>query len=152
MPYIPYIPFRPSTAHGLHSFCIQARQTISAMLSIASTLYIAASHNIIHSTCTHSATHCTTFHKPLHTTNKHTKYICVSGGKMAQDVGMVWSVVVSFPSMYFHWFFSVPSLHVTSAQTSTRDSAPKTDNDMQCYRQCVGKAQLIDFYIIEHSQ
>ena len=27
-----------STVHGLHSFCIQARQTISAMLSTASTL------------------------------------------------------------------------------------------------------------------
>ena len=29
---------RPSTTHVLHSFCIQSRQTISAMFSIATTL------------------------------------------------------------------------------------------------------------------
>ena len=34
-------------------------------------------------------------------TNKH---ICVSGGKMAQDVGMVWKCCC--------WFLRVPSLHV----------------------------------------
>ena len=95
-----YIPYRPytyhtyhtdpaSTAHGLHSFCIQAKQTISAMLSTARTLYIAATHNITHSPCTSTCTHHTAFHSPLHTTNKHTKHICVSGGKMAQDVGMM---------------------------------------------------------------
>ena len=32
------IPHRPSIAHALHSFWIQSRQTISAMLSIATTL------------------------------------------------------------------------------------------------------------------
>ena len=84
-----------STAHALqmYSFCIQARQTMSAMLSTASTLYIAATHNKTHSpmhisTCTPSTTHHTAFNNPLHTTNKHTKHICVSGGKI--DVGMVW--------------------------------------------------------------
>ena len=87
--YVSYVPYRPSTAHGLHSFRIQARQTISAILSIARTLYIAATHNITHSPCTSTCTHHTAFHSPLHTTNKHTKHICVSGGKMAQDVGMV---------------------------------------------------------------
>ena len=46
------IPYRPSTAHGLHSFCTQAKQTISVMLSIASTSYIAATHNITHTLCT----------------------------------------------------------------------------------------------------
>ena len=75
------------------SFCIQARQTRSAMLNIASTLYIAATLNITHSlctsTCTPNTTHHIAFHNPLHTTNKHTKHICVSGGKMAQDVGMM---------------------------------------------------------------
>ena len=78
---------------SMHSFCIQARQTISAMLSIASTLHIAATHNITQSsctsTCTPSTTHHTAFHNPLHTTNKHAKHICVSGSKKAQDVGMV---------------------------------------------------------------
>ena len=37
----------------------------------------------------HINIHHTAFHNPLHTTNKHTKHICVSSGKMAQDVGMV---------------------------------------------------------------
>jgi len=32
------IPYRSSTAYALHSFCIHARQTLFAMLSIASTL------------------------------------------------------------------------------------------------------------------
>ena len=39
-----HIPYIPSTAHGLHSFCIQARQTISAMLSIASKYIVHCSH------------------------------------------------------------------------------------------------------------
>ena len=52
VPYITYHTDPASTAHGLHSFCIQARQTISAMLSTASTLYIAATHSITHSPCT----------------------------------------------------------------------------------------------------
>ena len=34
------IPYRLSTAHALYSFCIQGRQTVSAMLSIATRLYI----------------------------------------------------------------------------------------------------------------
>ena len=29
-------------------------------------------------------------HYPLHTTNKHTKHICASSSKMAQDVEIVW--------------------------------------------------------------
>jgi len=59
------------------------------------TNYIAATHNITHSLCTSK---CTT-HPPLPTTLPsttllctqltNTKHICVSGGKMAQDVGMV---------------------------------------------------------------
>ena len=49
--------------HALHSFCIQARQTISAMLSIAITLYIAATRNINHSPCTSTCTPGTT-HAP----------------------------------------------------------------------------------------
>ena len=47
------IPYRPSTAHALYSFCTQARQT---MLSIATTLYIAATHNITHSPCKSTST------------------------------------------------------------------------------------------------
>ena len=39
-----HIPYIPSTAHGLHSFWIQARQTISAMLSIASKYIVHCSH------------------------------------------------------------------------------------------------------------
>ena len=38
----------------------------------------------------------------LHTTN--TKHICVSGDKMAQDVGMVWKCC----SVIFQWFSSTP--------------------------------------------
>ena len=84
----PNILFRPSTAHALHSFSIQARQIISAMLSIATTLYIAATHNITHSPCTQHVLHTqhyplsTTHHNafcnppPLHTTNKHKVYLC----------------------------------------------------------------------------
>ena len=73
------IPYRPNTAHALHSFCIQAREAISAMLSIATTLYIAATHNITHSPCTSTCTthHHIVFHNsPLHTTNKHKAYLC----------------------------------------------------------------------------
>ena len=53
--------------------------------------YIAATHNITCSPCTSK---CIT-HQPLPTTTllytqlTNTKHICVSGGKMAQDVGMV---------------------------------------------------------------
>ena len=43
--------------------------------------------------CTPSTTHHTAFYNPLHTTKKHTKHICVSGSKMAQDVG------VKYPSL-----------------------------------------------------
>ena len=78
----------------LHSLCIQARQTISAMLSIATTLYIAATHNITHSLCastftTHPAL-LTTLPSTilLYTTNKHKACLC-KWQKMAQDVGMV---------------------------------------------------------------
>ena len=70
----PYTIHTIQTQHALlmdsmHSFCIQARQTVSAMLSIASTLYIAATHNVTQSsctsTCTPSTTHHTAFHNPL---------------------------------------------------------------------------------------
>ena len=47
-----YIPY----THALQSFCIQARQTISAMLSIETTLYIAATHNITFSLWTSTCT------------------------------------------------------------------------------------------------
>jgi len=70
-----------------------ARQTISAMLSVATTMYIATTHNITHSPCTST---CTTLPIPLPSTTlaciqlTNTKHICVSDGKMAQGVGMVW--------------------------------------------------------------
>ena len=47
----------------------QARQTTSVILSIEITVYIAATHNITHSSCTPSTTHHTAFHNPLHTTS-----------------------------------------------------------------------------------
>ena len=82
-----HIPYIPSTAHGLHSFCIQARQTISAVLSIASKYIVHYSHPQHNPhPCTSTCTHHTAFHNPLHTTNKHTKHICGSSSKMAQDV------------------------------------------------------------------
>ena len=63
----PYTIHTIQTQHALlmdsmHSFCIQARQTVSAMLSIASTLYIAATHNITQSSCTSTCTPSTTHH------------------------------------------------------------------------------------------
>ena len=48
--------------------------------------YIAATHNISHSPCTSKRTAHPPLLIPLQTNTKH---ICVSGGKMAQDVGMV---------------------------------------------------------------
>ena len=85
------IPYRPSTP----KFCTQARQAICAMLSIATTLFIAATHNITHSPCTstcttHPATPTTLPSTTLLCTQlTNTKHIGLSGGKMAQDVGMV---------------------------------------------------------------
>ena len=79
------IPHRPSIAQALYSFCMQSRQTISAMLSLAS--YIAATHNTTHSPCTSKWTTHPALPTPL---QKNTKHIGASGGKMAQDVGMVW--------------------------------------------------------------
>ena len=62
-----------------------------AMLIIATTLYTVATHNInslpmyTNMHYTPSTTHHTAFHN---VTNKH-KYVCVSGSKIGQDVGMV---------------------------------------------------------------
>ena len=115
------ISYRPYTIHTVHTIQTQhcswtpqflhtAKTAISAMLSIASTLYIAATHNITHSqctsTCTPSTTHHTAFHNLLHITNKHTKHICVTSGKMTQDVGMMWKCCDVIPI-----WFRVPSLH-----------------------------------------
>ena len=66
------ILYRPKTAHALQSFCIQARQTLSAMLSIATTLYISATHNITHSPCKST---CTT-HPATPTTLPSTTLLC----------------------------------------------------------------------------
>ena len=91
--------YRPSTAHALYTvsrICI--RQIISAMLS---SNYIAAIHNITHSPYTSTrtthpcrTTHPTAFHNPPICTPLTQGIV----GKMAQDVGMVESIVVSFPS------------------------------------------------------
>ena len=70
------IPYRLSIAHALHSFCMQARQTTSAMLSA---LHIAAMH-------------------PKH------KHICVSGDKMAQDVGCSAVYTCSNLDLWFYYF------------------------------------------------
>ena len=56
--------------------------------------YIAATHNITPSQCTSKCTTHTPLPTPLPSTTllctqlTNTKHICVSGGKMAQDVGM----------------------------------------------------------------
>ena len=62
------------------------------MSSIATTVYIAATHTQHNSLPMqinmHSTTDYTAFHNPpLHTANKHKAYLC--DNKMAQDVGMV---------------------------------------------------------------
>ena len=68
-----------STAQFLHA--LKADHICHAQYSN----YIAATHNI-----THSPSKRTT-HPPLPTPlHKNTNHICASGGKMAQDVGMVW--------------------------------------------------------------
>jgi len=78
------IPHRPSIAQALHTFCMRSRQTISAMLSLATTLHQPTTYSL----STHIKTHYThTHHYPPHC--KNTKHIGASGGKMAQDVGMV---------------------------------------------------------------
>jgi len=84
-----HIPCRPSIVRTLEFLLtVKADHICHAQYSS----YIAATHNITHSLkCT--------IHPPLPTplpsttlctqlTN--TKHVCVSGGKRAQDVGMVW--------------------------------------------------------------
>ena len=63
------IPYRPSTAHALHRFCIQAKQIISVMLSIATT-FSHPQHNSLPSTST-----CTT-HPALTTKLPFTTLLC----------------------------------------------------------------------------
>ena len=101
------IPYRPYNIHT-HTYhtdpALLIDSTVSAYrwdrpylpcsCSIATTLYIATTYNITHTPCTSKCTHHTAFHNPLHTTNKHTKHICGSSSKMAQDVGMVWKCCV----------------------------------------------------------
>ena len=70
-----HIPYWSSTAHALHSSWIQTRQTISAMLSIA-TMYIAATHNITHSPCTSTCTSTCTTHSALPTPLPFTTLLC----------------------------------------------------------------------------
>ena len=84
IPCTPNIPYRPSIAHALHSFCMQARQTTSAMLS---TLHIAAMH-------------------PKH------KHICVSGDKMAQDVGCSAVYTCSNLELWFYYYGSFSLLEL----------------------------------------
>ena len=84
------IPYRPSTARALHSFCIRAKTDHICHAQYATTLYIAATHKITHSPCTstcttHPALPTTVFHNPPCTQ----LHICARGSKMAQDVGMV---------------------------------------------------------------
>ena len=92
------IPYRPYTTHTIHTM-----QTHAALLMHGSTVsayvqdrpHLSCSVWQVH--CTPHAhqdalpalTHHTAFHNPLHMTKKHAKHICVSSGKMAQDVGMV---------------------------------------------------------------
>ena len=77
--YAPHIPQRSSTGHALHSSCIQARQTLSAMLSVATTPQHNSLPMHINMHYTPTTTHplpSTTFHNPpLHTTNKHKAYL-----------------------------------------------------------------------------
>ena len=83
------IPYRPNTAHALHSFCIQAWQTISAMLSIATTLQPPTTYPTPHAINIHytpTTTHHTAFHNPSLTQS----IFALSDSKMAQDVGMMW--------------------------------------------------------------
>jgi len=77
------IPYRPSSAHGLHSFCIQARQTIYICHAQYSNYIVHCSHPQHNSLPMHinmhytpTNTHPTAFYNsPLHTTNKHKAYL-----------------------------------------------------------------------------
>ena len=91
------IPYRPSTAHALHSFSIrQARQTIChAQYSN----YIAATHNITHSLCTSTCTIHLALTTPLPSTTllctelTITNHICVSrqnGTRCRDGVKVLW--------------------------------------------------------------
>ena len=85
------MPYRLSTAHAPQSFCIQSRQTISAMLSSND---IAATHNITHSPFTST---CTT-HPPLPTPLPSTTLLCtqLTNTKHSwQNVGMLWKCCLS---------------------------------------------------------
>ena len=96
-----YASIRPrtSTTHALHSFYIQARQTMSAMLNIATTLYTYIAHAATYNslpmhmnvTYSHSTTHYTLSSTILlctQLTNTYCVSTRVSGGIIAQDVGM----------------------------------------------------------------
>ena len=88
--------YRPSTAHALYSFYVCTRQTISAH-AVLSSNYIAVIHNIYNSVFIHRKMSYTprTTHPPAFTTLLCTPLIQNLVGKMAQDVGMVESIVMS---------------------------------------------------------
>ena len=65
------IPYRPATAHAIHSFCIQARQTISPMFSIATT-FVHCSHPLHNSLPMHININ----NPPLPTTLPSTTLLC----------------------------------------------------------------------------
>ena len=93
------IPYRSSTAHALHSFCIQARQTLSAMFLHCSHPHHNSLLMHINIHYTPSTTHPIAFHNPpLHTPNKHKAYSCKWQQNGTRCKEGVKSVVVSFPS------------------------------------------------------
>jgi len=100
------IPYRSYTTHTIHTIQTQHCSCMDSTVSAyrAKTDHICHAQYIVHcshpqhilthspctSTCTPSTTHHTAYHNPLLTTKKHESiFHGVSGGKMAQDVGMV---------------------------------------------------------------
>ena len=84
-----HILHRPSIAKALHIFCMQSRQTISAMLSIATIHCSNPQHNLL---SMHIKTHytSTTTHP---TTKKHKAYLCKqwqNGTSCRDGVKVLW--------------------------------------------------------------
>ena len=81
--------------HALHSFCIHARQTISAMLSIYSN-YITATHNTTHSPGTSTCTPHPALPTPLPSTTllctqlTNTKHSWQNGTRCRDGVKLLW--------------------------------------------------------------
>ena len=90
---------------------------------------------------TPTTAHYTAFHNPpLHTTN--TKHICVSGGKMAQDVGMV-KVLWCHSHLVNPWHACAARVTVLSLCVCVCMCV--------CVCVCVSVTQHLTFYVIIHA-